>query len=134
MSENIEYEVTYPLGFLVSVPKDATREDIIAAYMECVQDWVQDGAMPDDEWTDIERLTPGETDEDDPVLAHHLQYNHFPPYDLRLLPYCRLAIEKAKKGEWNDDITIEGDAGTMTVTVNKMVDDFHLHAFVVGWD
>lgn len=69
---------------------------------------------------------------DDVMLEHHLQNNHFPPYDKRLVPYCQIAIEKAEAGDWDTEITIKGDAGELTVTVARIVEDFHLHDFITA--
>lgn len=69
---------------------------------------------------------------DDAMLAHHLQHNAYPPVDVRMVPYCQIAIERAEAGDWDSPITIKGDADEMTVTVAELVDDLHLHDFVTA--
>lgn len=59
----IEYEVTYPLTFVVSVDEDATDDEIVESYVNMLDEWVREGNLPVREFLEIKPLTWGKGDE-----------------------------------------------------------------------
>lgn len=70
----------------------------------------------------------------DVALHYHLTCNHYPPQPEALVEPCRLAIEKASAGEWDDEIDLRTygarDCPEAIVTVRKLVEDCHLEGFI----
>lgn len=62
----------------------------------------------------------------DTLLRWHLQHNHFPPVPVEMVPYCKRAINYAKKGRWDTKINIQGKK----VKVWILVEQLHLDAFL----
>lgn len=65
--------------------------------------------------------------DDDAALAWHLQANHFPPINLVFVPVAKEAIEKARFGEWDDQLMLPNER---VLTVAQIVQQLHLDAFL----
>ena len=63
----------------------------------------------------------------DDLLAWHLQYNHYPPVDLRAVPIAKQAIEKVNNDEGSD--TIVAPSGRR-ITYWDVVEQLHLESFL----
>lgn len=60
-------------------------------------------------------------------LAYHLQYNHWPPVTVKMIPYCLKAIQLCSKGE--PEAVIMYPNGS-TTTAAQLVDECHLQWFL----
>lgn len=75
------------------------------------------------------------------ALSWHLTANHYPPLPEALVDPCKRAIELARAGEWDAEISIEGAGVKLRVrpysgettdrpTVARLVEVCHLEAFL----
>jgi hypothetical protein len=69
-------------------------------------------------------------------LSHHLQYNHYPPIDLRWVPICEKAIDIAVTAAVEGDEGVSIDPSVLRVevgqgkTAGEVLDGLHLWDFV----
>ncbi len=66
----------------------------------------------------------------DQQLAHHLQYNHYPPITQRMVVPCKLAIDLVA-GDEGDTKILVGDEGLANeIPAWQIVEDLHLDPWV----
>lgn len=66
----------------------------------------------------------------DRQLEWHLEYNHFPPVNLKMVPACKEAIELVAADEGNTEITVGDDGMELEITAFQIVEDLHLGTWV----
>ena len=74
----------------------------------------------------------------DTMLEYHLQYNHFPPQPVGLVPFAAKAIELANDDDLDGFVEIPTDQGVQAlvrdhgdyVTARELVDELHLEGFL----
>ena len=63
-------------------------------------------------------------------LEWHLEYNHYPPVDLRMVPFCKEAIELVASDQGETEILV-GDYDTQKeIEAQQIVEDLHLGPWV----
>lgn len=65
------------------------------------------------------------------ALEWHLQYNHYPPVPLNLLPVAKKALQLARNGDFDTRLLLPSQ---VLKTVEEVVDELHLSAFLDGDD
>jgi hypothetical protein len=69
------------------------------------------------------------------ALAWHLQSNHYPAVPLMMVPVCIAAIVSANADAWDEPVELPDGVryrGEGCVPAWKVVEDFHLDAWIVG--
>ena len=66
----------------------------------------------------------------DQQLAWHLQYNHYPPVDQRMVLFCREAIELVAGGEPETEILVGDYDNQKEIEAQQIVEDLHLGPWV----
>lgn len=66
----------------------------------------------------------------DAQLAWHLEYNHFPPITVEMVPFCEKAIEMVVAGEGETEILVGRDGREWEVPAAQIVEDLHLGTWV----
>jgi hypothetical protein len=69
----------------------------------------------------------------DTALVWHLTSNHYPPLPLSILPCCKRAIAKAKKGQWDANIRLPKGVtwrGQTSAPVHACIEGWHLQAWL----
>ena len=69
-----------------------------------------------------------------PILWHHLRYNHYPPIPAAVDPWVAKAIEM---GRTDDEVVVrhKGDDMRLKIsdhfaTANELIEAFHLESFI----
>ena len=70
-------------------------------------------------------------------LEYHLQYNHYPPVPMTMVPVCEQAIEAGRHEEWDAEISLpEGVTykDKETAPAYAIVEAHHLDFFIEQGD
>lgn len=70
---------------------------------------------------------------EDQSLRWHLQYNHYPPVPESMVPVCKRAIAKARRGDWDARCKLPPGCswkGHKFAPVSAIVEQHHLEGYL----